>query len=387
MFIVFAISCEEMNDMHQEYLDEGEIIYAAQLDSVEPASGHNRVEFEMFALSQRIEKVRIYWNELNDSLDVMINNETGVFKQIISDLPEGEYIFQLVSIDKYGNKSLKYEVSTQAFGDIYISGLINRTIDHMEYLGEDLVIQWKTISNTLGTSFYYKNSEGDTSSVFIQPTENTITISDFKSDGNYWFNTLYKPTENAVDTFETELTSGVFPHFVKYVECDKSLFTAMALPNDLGRLGWDDNERMERLWDGSVGPQGYPWVFHSDGAAALPGVITFDMGQVYDNLARIEETGRDCCGNPLVFEVWGIDDISDAVTELPASDAEWPVEAADKGWILLKEVVRTDEGKVAYKVDLNEDLPPVRYIRLRFKECFEGSSTVNLSELTFWYKE
>ena len=383
---MFAISCSEMNDMHQEYLDEGEIIYAAQLDSVESASGYNRVEFEMFALSQRIEKVRIYWNELNDSLDVMINNETGIFKQIIPDLPEREYIFQLVSIDQYGNKSLKYEVATQTFGDIYISGLINRTIDQMEYVGEDLVVEWRTIANTLGTSFNYENSEGDTSSVFIQPTENTITISDFKSDGNYWFNSLYKPTENAIDTFKTELKTGVLPHFIKYVECDKSLFTAMSLPNDLGRLGWDDNERMERLWDGSVGPQAYPWVFHSDGSQ-LPGVITFDMGQEYENLAKIEETGRDCCGNPIVFEVWGIADISDAATELHPNDANWTAESLDKGWTLLKEVVRTDDGKAAYKVDLNENLPPVRYIRLRFKECADGGNSVNLSEVTFLYEE
>jgi len=58
---------------------------------------------------------------------------------------------------------------------------------------------------------------------------------------------------------------------------------------------------------------------------------------------------------------------------LHSNVANWTAEALDKSWTLLKEVVRTDEGKVAYKVDLNEDLPPVSYIRFRFKECFEGA--------------
>jgi hypothetical protein len=375
-----------MNDMHQQYLDEGETIYGAQLDSVSAAPGDKRIELELFALAQRIEKVRIYWNDLHDSLDVAIGNQTGIFKQIISNLPEGEYIFNLVSFDKFGNKSLKYELTSQVYGEAYVSGLLNRGISEIKYEEEDLVINWRTAANILGTSLSYQNATGDTSEVFIPASESTTTILDYKNDGAYWYQTLYKPVENAIDTFKTEAIHDVFPHYVKYVVCDKSLFAEMSLPNDLGRLGWDDNERMERLWDGSVGSQSFPWIFHSDGST-LPGVITFDMGRVYDNLAIIEETGRDCCGNPLVFEVWGIDDISEAVTELHPRDDGWSDEAISKGWTLLKEVVRTDDGKAAFKVNLNDNLPPVRYIRLRFKQSYEGTDNVNLSEVTFWNRE
>jgi len=385
-FVSSLASCSKMNDMHQEYVDEGEIIYAAQMDSIAPAPGYNRVAIDMFAYSQRIAKVRIYWNDYSDSLDVMINNQTGIFNQIIPNLDEGEYIFDIISFDKFGNQSLKYEVTSLVYGDLYISGLINRNFSHMEYVEADLYIEWKNVANALGTEFSYQNAAGGTSTVFIPANENRTKISDFLSDGNYWYKTLYKPVENAIDTFETELRQGVLPHFIKYIECDKSLFTAMSLPNDLGRLGWDDNERMERLWDKSVGPQSYPWIFHSDGSE-LPGVITFDMGKVYENLALIEETGRDCCANPLVFEVWGIEDISEATTILHPRDPDWSYEAIEKGWTMLKKVERNDDGKIAYKVLLNDNLPPVRYIRLRFRESYEGSNNVNLSEVTFWYKE
>ena len=67
LLLILVSSCSKMNDMHQMYLDEGEILYAAKLDSVASNPGKDRIEFEMFALSQRIDKVRIYWNDNNDS--------------------------------------------------------------------------------------------------------------------------------------------------------------------------------------------------------------------------------------------------------------------------------------------------------------------------------
>ncbi|MDR2384925.1 MAG: DUF4998 domain-containing protein, partial [Tannerella sp.] len=33
-----------MNDMHIEYLERGEIIYAAKVDSISPYIGYNRIE-------------------------------------------------------------------------------------------------------------------------------------------------------------------------------------------------------------------------------------------------------------------------------------------------------------------------------------------------------
>src|SRR5690554_5066497 len=145
MLIITASSCSKMNDMHQMYLDEGEILYAAKLDSVAFNPGNNRIEFEMFALSQRINKVRIYWNDKKDSLDFAINNEPGVYKQIIPNIPEGEYIFIFVSFDNYNNKSLGYELTAESFGDFYASSLLNRNIEELTVNGSDATIYWRPI--------------------------------------------------------------------------------------------------------------------------------------------------------------------------------------------------------------------------------------------------
>ena len=158
----------------------------------------------------------------------------------------------------------------------------------------------------------------------------------------------------------------------------------MRLPNDVNT--YESGTSISKLWDGSVGPQGYPNIFHSDGAY-IAHVLTFDMGKSYDNLAQIEETGRDCCNNPDRFEVWGRNDLNGATTNLRADDSGWKAEAIAKGWVLLKDVTRGDDGKNAQKFDLIANPPPVRYIRIRVLHTVTGSGYSNMSELTFWNKQ
>ena len=55
LFFIFTQSCSKMNDLHQKYLDEGEIIYGAKVDSVGMNSGKERAEFALYMTAQRIE--------------------------------------------------------------------------------------------------------------------------------------------------------------------------------------------------------------------------------------------------------------------------------------------------------------------------------------------
>ena len=99
----------------------------------------------------------------------------------------------------------------------------------------------------------------------------------------------------------------------------------------------------------------------------------------------MEETGRNCCNNPDQFEIWGIADISNAQTSASPRDGGWAAEMVAKGWKLLKDVKRTDDGQQALKVSLDAG-SPVRYIRVRIKHVTSGDSNYsNISEMTFWY--
>jgi hypothetical protein len=200
------------------------------------------------------------------------------------------------------------------------------------------------------------------------------------------YQSFYKPTRDALDSFPTTVVD-TFPRIeFGIVNTDKALYSIVRLPYDV--QPYEGQTDVNRLWDGSVGPQGYPNIFHSNGNSPLPHHFTFDMGIAYDSLRTMEVTGRNCCHNPVEYEVWGIADITNAATTVPGNDPGWKDEALAKGWILLKEVSRSDDGTGPYTLNFSTDTPKIRYIRLRIKRVASNESSYsNLSELTIGYKK
>jgi beta-glucanase (GH16 family) len=206
-------SCDGMNDLHLKYLETGEKIYAAKVDSISPAPGNKRIEMEVFIYAQRIDHLRFYWNAGADSLDFAINNQIGVFRFMIENLPEREYLFEVVSFDKFGNRSLPFEVSSLAYGESYRSYLVNRRINSVSRLeGGMVAIEWLGLTeDAVFTTLRYKDSQGQDREIVILPTESTTTIDDYKPGSEFRYVTAYRPVANSPDLFETEETTGLFP--------------------------------------------------------------------------------------------------------------------------------------------------------------------------------
>ncbi|MDR2773446.1 MAG: DUF4998 domain-containing protein [Tannerella sp.] len=191
-------SCSEMNDKHEQYLD-GEIIYAAMVDSAFMYPGRERAEIEVLIRSQRIETVRIFWNSYSDSTDLDINGQVGTFSTTIEDLLEQDYIFNVVSIDEFGNRSLPVEVSGRVYGDNYQSGLIDRSIRWISPTANGLTVQWgSTVSSVAGVEIVYTNIEGN-SQTFRASAEETIVIPGWKSGFSY--HTIFSMS-GAIDEFD-----------------------------------------------------------------------------------------------------------------------------------------------------------------------------------------
>jgi hypothetical protein len=195
-----------MNELADRFLDEGEKIYAALPDSAALSAGNNRIQIEIYVKSTRIKTVRVYWNDGKDSLDINVDNQPGVFKQVIENFPEKNYIFNLLSFDKYGNKSLPYELSAQVFGDTYRESLLNRGIRSAETdgFGSSVTINWRTADTDKGlifTELRYTNSDGEPTVIKVLPAESTTTISDYSFSGKIEYRAGYLPAATAIDTF------------------------------------------------------------------------------------------------------------------------------------------------------------------------------------------
>jgi hypothetical protein len=375
---------------YKKYYDGHELTYTGAVGKaiVQPGNLEMGLKWKL-STDPSIIKYIVYYNNGNDSQIVNITDKIDTVRTVIKNLQEYTYSFTIYSYDAKGNKSIPYEVNNaKVYGPLYGATLLNRAYDAtnpytvstdgkvtLNFLTPDTI--------NIGTTITYTSQSGVVKHLVLKPTENKVVIPDFKSGTEVTYNSSYIPERTAIDTFKSPETD-VFPQIFGNAMCDKSLFKKNKLPNDMGVYGSDTD--VDRLWNGSTTPQGYPNIFHADGDDVLPRTLTFDMGKVYNKLTQIEEIGRNCCNNPDDFEVWGIADITNAATNLKSNDSGWKAESIAKGWKLLKEVKRTDDGQAPFKTDLDSNLPPVRYIRIRVLHNVNGEQRyTNISQISMFF--
>lgn len=389
-FFVFLLfySCKKKDMEFREFFDNREIVYTGAVGDVTNGPGNLRVSLKWKASTDpSITKYVVYWNNKLDSQVVSIQGKTDSISAVITGLQEYVYSFSIYSFDNKGNKSIPKEANNvKVYGPVYVSTLLNRPVNserpYLNYQPNSVILNFNAPDTiNVNTVIRYTNTAGAVVEKVLLPQSQSITLQDYQMGSAIQYKSSYIPVRGAMDVFAVNNYSTFPAYEYKDVKCDKSLFAEVRLPGDVGV--YESQTSISKLWDGSEGPQGYPNIFHSDGSY-IAHVLTFDLGKSYSRLSKIEETGRNCCNNPDEFEVWGINDITGAATTLRADDAGWKNEAIAKGWVLLKEIKRTDDGANAMRFDLISNPPPVRYIRIRVLHTTTGSSYSNMSELTFW---
>lgn len=396
IFIVLLVAglaaCESLDTDFESFLDDREIVYPGVPLNVFHRPGNQRLALNWQpSPDQSIVRYTISWNNHRDSVEVeaSTHDPADTMTVIIPGLQEYVYNFTIHSYDATGNKSVPLEVeNARAYGPLYQASLFNRrprgepyTLDEnnmpiLAFLPGDTI--------HVATVIEYTNQGGQLVETTLNGEGLTVKLDDYKAGTIVRYRSSYIPVRNAIDTFFVP-TYDTFPRILgPIVQLDKALFQEVHLANDVGALS---ESPLNKLWDGSVGPQGYPNIFHSNGDKQMPHHFTFDLGQVYEGLMRVEETGRNCCHNPVQFEIWGIDDLQGAETTLAGNDPGLKDEAIAKGWTLLQEVLRTDDGSAPFITPLKDSLPPIRYIRIRVLQAAnsgENTTNTNMSEITFW---
>ena len=384
--------CSKKATDYRSFLNNTEVTYPGKVSSPQVLPGNGRLMLTWHpSPDPSVTKYVVTWNNGADSLTLPAtsHNTADTVKCIINNLSEYAYTFFLYSYDGEGNRSVVTEIdNAQVYGNIYRLGLHNRVQDGSSpaILNGDGSVTVKLLSaiDTINvfTRFKYVNTGGDTSYAYQSPTSSTVNLPGYKTGTKIIYQSAFIPSKNVIDTFYT-LDIDTVPYV--YVVCDKSLFSTVHLPNDLNQ--YDGGTYLARIWDGNMQPRGYPEIFHSSGGPGIPGTITFDMNKVYNNIGRLEETGRNCCHNPLDFEIWGIADTTGALTSLTPGDGGWAADMTAKGWNLLNEVVRKDDGVAPYDVDINNSPIPVRFVVIRIKTVATNEGYTNISQITLWDKQ
>lgn len=393
LITILLFSCSRKPTDYRSLLQGQEIIYPGAVGAVSIYPGNSRLQLSWHpSPDPSITRYVIYWNNSADSLVIPANkhNPSDTITCQISNLQEYIYTLYIYSYDNAGNKSIATEIdNVRVYGSIYQNNLHNRPVNTdtpfvVGSNGTDVTLKFLIPDSiNITTSIKYTNSTGTVQQLALSPDSSSILLHDFKFGTSVLYRSSYIPKTGAIDTFYVS-AYDTFPQIFKVTECAKSLFKECHLPNDVN-AGFGTS--MTELWDGSTSPKGYPDIFHSDGSSPLPAHFTFDLGTTYNNLTRVQEIGRNCCHNPTDFEVWGIADTTGAETTLPGNDPGWKNESISKGWTLLKEVIRSDDGIAPLNSDLIANPPSVRFIRIRVLKTTDDPSYFNISQFTFWNKE
>ncbi len=178
VLISFLVSCSDMNDLHQPYLDQGEHIYAAKVDAVVVRPGNERIQLDLFYTAQRIKECVIYWNVRQNSLvkracrlPVLM-----VFRYCWKICLKALILFEIVTKDLYGNESLVVEASGKSYGNSYKSGLINARYSSITKSGEQTIITWRNVEFATEIEFTYETATEGEKTIMIPVTIDGKTI-------------------------------------------------------------------------------------------------------------------------------------------------------------------------------------------------------------------
>lgn len=285
LLLFMVQSCSKMNDIHQEYLDQEEIVYGEKVDSVTFRPGRERVQLDMEVNSDIIENIRVYWNDYSDSLDVQIDNQRGTFEQIVDNLEERPYIFQLVSTDMFGNKSLPLEVEGRAYGDNFQSTVVHKIIDKVRATGidDEFIIYWTSIIDGAGFSEIVYTDTNDDEVTFKAPlTDRTTILPDFGSGGTY--TTAFLPDSLAIDAF-------YIGDYILFEDTNKNLIdnTNWSIIDYSTQHDGGSDNRVLNIIDGT---QATRWHTRA-GGSEYPHFVTIDLGtEINFSAAEIFRTTR-----------------------------------------------------------------------------------------------
>lgn len=352
MLLAIAIqSCSDMNELTDKYLDEGEVAYAAKVDSVGILAGENRIQLDLYVKAQRIDKVRVYWNNYEDSLDVEIGGKTGVFPVMLEDMPESGYLFQLVSFDKFGNKSLEYEATGSSYGDNYKNGLSNRsyTTEFTRYdmEADSMVIYWGgTVRGAIAMELQYTDTSDKIINLEVPADAATTTLHNLK--GNVSYHLRFIPEENAIDTFTTSPKS-IPVYYERPV--NKSGWKIIGFSSASASPEWPASNAI----DGDINT---PWHTEHNPTAPFPHYFIVDMGETVD-ISSFEVYRRmdDSAGAQPTHQIFYAESLTD------------PADSKDAGW--------KDYGVYSFDnvVDIPQFSRAAHVVKARYFMYYVGSNS------------
>jgi F5/8 type C domain. len=278
--------------MHEEYITQGEQTYIGKVDTLYAVGGYKRIQLGWkLNIDPRISTCIITWIGNDNPIEIPVDRSVEFMNKII-DLPEGKYIFSIVTKSSTGKESLPQTISGEVYGDKYQSRLPQRGINSITATPEGATISWASEEGCIKTKLTYNNKENKKVELMVPDTESSSLIPDFVPGSEFTITSFYEPEKGALDYIESVEKVLKFPSFYiiskedwdnKYLAnhqyLDRSTWTAEASTEELGGEG-PVNGRIATVLDNNPGT-----FWHSawkNASPTLPHIINIDMQEAKD---------------------------------------------------------------------------------------------------------
>lgn len=284
VFILSVTSCEDFMDIHKEYIEGGEIIYAPKPDSVNFIAGKGRVLFNCRTYNApNVRSIDVYWNDGLDSLIIPVELKTGYdsISVILDNLEEKSYTFNIQATDNFGHKSLFMTDFGTSYGDTYQATLNDRLVESLTLSDQEGTIKWYYAPQYLVRSeVRYVKKNGSQAIVKVPSTDDLVQLPDVKPGSTFEYRSLYIPEEVAIDTFATAWKEYETPFPAEY-KYDRSSWEVLSVSD----VSTSEGGGMATLIDGDLST--YWQSAYEGGDAPLPHWAVIDM-QTPKNISRVE---------------------------------------------------------------------------------------------------
>lgn len=204
LFLMY--SCIQMEEVHQDYIEGGEIIYRAKPMGVVGYSGFNRAKlaWKLICPSQVVRCEIMEGDILLAELPVEYQ-DTVRLECILDELEEKTHTFTIRSFDEVGNASIKSEVIVEVFGTKYQNTLRTNSSLKSVWRKKDnessvlIQISERTSSKIAGTNVYYLNTAGKEQCCLINELSTTAVLEDVAADSYFKLQDLYLPSVDCID--------------------------------------------------------------------------------------------------------------------------------------------------------------------------------------------
>lgn len=406
--LLIMAGCEDMNSLHQKYLDEGPRIYLGKLDSVIAKPGYDSIRLVWTNnADSKIAKARIVYNYGDDTLFVpFIRTEPGFQRDSITlELEPGDYVFELcnLSADDALASIPVTGIIGKVYGESYKLQLVTRSFE-TNIDKNTLTITWGDItSDYIYSIVRYTDNSGAQPverSIICQNNSYTTVIENIKEGDMISISSAYRPEENFLGVLESNPETVRF--ITKNTQLDSKYFircTNIPFDNTTDHASWS---LFETLFDTSIDNA---WLTsipdaNSQNGHQFPISITIDLGTTVElnRFTMFMATGWEYINSsPKQFDIWGTDVIKEdqpeeywSTTTLGEWSNDWErlascevYQPSGGGYTSV-----TDEdiayAKQGFTYEINQQKANVRYVRILIYETWDGTVNTGIGELMFY---